>query len=352
MLAIQKKISNYNFSNRNGNKVQYIVMHYTGNNGDTALNNAKHFSNGNKGASAHYFVDDKEIWQSVEETNASWHCGDGYGKYGITNSNSIGIEMCCGENGEISAKTEQNALELAKYLLNKYGLGTDRCVRHYDASRKVCPNWSANNWSRWNNFKAKLNGQAVSDVVVSSQPSNIEKAKNFVGSRCKELQEKLIKCGYNVGSTGADGIFGQATYNALVKFQQENGLDADGLAGNATFKKLDEVIARGNVSTGYSKRDFIREVQVSIGAAADGIAGQETLSKTVTLSKTKNIRHGAVKPVQKYLNSIGFNCGVADGIAGQQFHNAVVSYQKANGLYADGEITAKNITWKRLLGLA
>lgn len=112
------------------------------------------------------------------------------------------------------------------------------------------------------------------------------------------------------------------------------------------------VVANSTAQTGYSKRDFIREVQQSIGAAADGIAGPETLSKTVTLSKTKNIRHGAVKPVQKYLNSIGFNCGVADGIAGQQFHNAVVSYQKANGLYADGEITAKNITWKRLLGLA
>lgn len=158
MLPIQRKISNYNYSSRKGNSVKYIVIHYTGNKGDTALDNVTYFSNGDRNASAHYFVDDNSIWQSVEESNSAWAVGDGKGAYGITNQNSISIEMCCNTSGVISETTENNALELVKYLQNKYNIANNNVVRHYDASRKSCPNWSTNNWSRWTNFKNKLNG--------------------------------------------------------------------------------------------------------------------------------------------------------------------------------------------------
>ena len=158
MLTIQRKISPYNFSSRNGNVIKYIVLHYTANTGDTAKNNVDYFYNGDRQASAHYFVDDISIWQSVEDSNAAWSVGDGYGSYGITNQNSISIEMCCNINGIVSAKTEANAIELVKYLQDKYNIANSNVVRHYDASRKLCPNWSDNNWSRWSNFKNKLNG--------------------------------------------------------------------------------------------------------------------------------------------------------------------------------------------------
>ena len=102
----------------------------------------------------------------------------------------------------------------------------------------------------------------------------------------------------------------------------------------------------------YSLKQFIKDVQKATGANVDGIAGPETLSKTVTLSKTKNARHAAVKPVQKRLNSLGYNCGTADGIAGPKFDTAVKAFQKANGCAVDGEITAKNKTWKKLLAMA
>ena len=42
--------------------------------------------------------------------------------------------------------------------MSKYNISISNIVRHYDASRKICPNWSANNWSRWTTFKNKLNG--------------------------------------------------------------------------------------------------------------------------------------------------------------------------------------------------
>lgn len=158
MPTVVRMISKYNYSSRNGNSVKYIVLHYTGNKGDTAKNNGTYFCGGDRNASAHYFVDDDEIVQVVEEYNSAWAVGDGKGAYGITNQNSISIEMCCNSSGIISEKTEDNAIKLVKQLQGKYNISNNNVVRHYDASRKICPNWSDNNWSRWTSFKNKLNG--------------------------------------------------------------------------------------------------------------------------------------------------------------------------------------------------
>ncbi|MCR2050663.1 peptidoglycan-binding protein [Acetatifactor muris] len=102
----------------------------------------------------------------------------------------------------------------------------------------------------------------------------------------------------------------------------------------------------------YTHRNFVKEVQYAIGAKVDGIAGSETLSKTVTVSRLKNNRHVVVRPIQKYLNSIGFNCGTVDGIAGIKFDAAVKAFQRVNGCVVDGEVTSQKNTWKKLLRLS
>lgn len=105
-------------------------------------------------------------------------------------------------------------------------------------------------------------------------------------------------------------------------------------------------------SAAYSMKQFIRDVQKACGAAVDGIAGPETISKTVTLSASKNRRHAAVKPVQKRLYALGYTqVGEADGIAGVKFTAAVIAFQEGNRCWVDGEITARNKTWKKLLGM-
>lgn len=115
----------------------------------------------------------------------------------------------------------------------------------------------------------------------------------------------------------------------------------------ATTVSKTETVAKP--STGYTLTDFIKEVQAAIGAAVDGIAGKETLSKTVTVSATINRRHSVVKPLQKRLNALGFNCGAVDGIAGAKFTAAVIAYQKTKNCTSDGEITARHRTWQHLL---
>ena len=101
-------------------------------------------------------------------------------------------------------------------------------------------------------------------------------------------------------------------------------------------------------------KTFVKGVQSVCGAKVDGIAGKETLSKTVTLSTSKNSKHKVVKVLQTYLISLGYSCGKcgADGEYGKDTKAAVKLFQKANGCVADGVIDAKNKTWKKLLKLA
>lgn len=157
-VKIEKKLIRYNYSSRGGQSVKYIVIHDTGNKnrGANAEMHYRYFDAPGRKASAHYFVDDGKIVQTVEDTNAAWHVGDGKGKYGITNKNSIGIEICVNSDGNYD-KAIENAIKLTRYLMTKHNIPLDYVVRHYDASRKLCPaSMSAGDWLKWKEFKKSL----------------------------------------------------------------------------------------------------------------------------------------------------------------------------------------------------
>jgi len=59
------------------------------------------------------------------------------------------------------------------------------------------------------------------------------------GTYVTMMQEELQAIGYNIGSTGADGIFGKNTRSAVVAFQESSGLTADGICGPKTWAALD-----------------------------------------------------------------------------------------------------------------
>lgn len=103
---------------------------------------------------------------------------------------------------------------------------------------------------------------------------------------------------------------------------------------------------------GYTLKQFIEDVQKACGASVDGVAGSETISKTVTLSRYRNRHHEAVRAVQGRLLALGYTqVGNIDGVAGGKFDAAVRAFQKDNGCTVDGEITARNKTWRKLLGM-
>ena len=174
MLDIQRKLVKYNFSARSV-KPTYIVIHDTGNPGASALNHYNYFNGGNRNSSADYFVDSNNIIQIIDTDHYySWAVGDGKGKYGITNGNSVSIEMCLEKDGYPSQATIRNTIDLTKYLMDKYNIGINRVVRHFDASRKSCPNsFKANNWAKWTSFKTALTGSTDNSTSNKSNNTNI-----------------------------------------------------------------------------------------------------------------------------------------------------------------------------------
>lgn len=142
--------------------VRYIVMHYTANNGDTARNNCDYYHRvGGLQASAHYFVDEHGVMQSVLESDTAWHCGArAYWHPECRNSNSIGIEMCSRKRADgsyyIKPETVANAAALAKDIMQRYGIDTDHVLRHYDVTGKRCPMPWVDDPEQWTAFLAML----------------------------------------------------------------------------------------------------------------------------------------------------------------------------------------------------
>ena len=156
MLAHQ---SNYN-KGRN-QSIQYIVVHYTANNGDRAQGNGNYFSQPNRNASAHYFVDENEIVQSVKDNDTAWHCGaKSYKHPKCRNDNSIGVEMCSEKDDKgqyyINEQTQNTAIKLIKVLMEKYNIPIENVLRHYDVTGKMCPEPFVRNQIQWLDFKNKL----------------------------------------------------------------------------------------------------------------------------------------------------------------------------------------------------
>lgn len=186
-MNIIRDLTKVNFEN-GGNTKRYIVIHYTGNYTDTAKNNANYFRDVYRGGSAHYFVDEKDIYQCVEDNNISWGVGVNYGSnnlFGkVTNYNCINIEMCS-TNGVIAEATYKNTVELTKYLMNKYNIPASNVVRHWDVCTKQCPGWNGwgtggNDASIWNTFKKDIINGTVSSIKVNhSVETNTSRNKSL-----------------------------------------------------------------------------------------------------------------------------------------------------------------------------
>ncbi len=163
MISIEKKQIAYNRVKRTS-EIRYIVIHDTLNpkKGANADAHFKYFNSRNRNSSADFFVDDKKILQVNDYTKyCTWQVGDGKGKYGITNQNSIGVEICVNSDGDYD-KAFLNAVELTKYLMKELGIPAERVVRHYDASRKNCPaSMSENSWAKWEEFKEAIMDEKV-----------------------------------------------------------------------------------------------------------------------------------------------------------------------------------------------
>ena len=185
----EARAENFRAASRRPSDICYLVIHFTANDGDSAKNNADYFAREAPGASAHFFVDEREIWQSVQEKDIAWHCGT-RGMYFhpyCRNANSLGVELCSRKRGEkyyFTPETVKNAQQFVRSLMKRYGIPTENVVRHYDVTGKWCPRpWMGDDTNtyygtsgneQWKKFKERLSGEELD--------MNIEEARKQLTS--------------------------------------------------------------------------------------------------------------------------------------------------------------------------
>lgn len=271
-----KKAHSSNYGNNSSRNVAYIVMHYTGNVKDTASANANYFQGANRQASAHFFVDNTSIYQSVELRDTAWHCG-GYSYYHkyCRNSNAFGIEMCCtAGNYKVSDKTITNSAHLCAYLCKMLGISAKEVdtyvLRHYDITHKQCPAQMANsaNDPDWVAFKRKvkdlLGGTTTSKPTTSTTKEvyRVRKAWNKpdtqVGAyssltNAKNACDKAGK-GYSVFNNSGKSIYPEAT--TVKSFKVQINCDVLNVRADATTSaKINTQVKKGEVYTIVSEKN-------------------------------------------------------------------------------------------------
>ena len=152
-----KQANGENFAQGRTQPIQFLVIHYTANNGDTVQNNLDYFAGNAVGASAHYFVDENGYGQSVKDADTAWHCGaSSYRHPTCRNANSIGMELCSRKDSKgnyyFMDQTVYNAAALARQLMQTYGIDRAHVLRHYDVTGKRCPAPMVDNPTLWENF--------------------------------------------------------------------------------------------------------------------------------------------------------------------------------------------------------
>lgn len=235
--------------------------------------------------------------------------------------------------------------------------------------------------------------EVIDDSTSSTSSEKPLLYKGLTGENVKYAQNKLISKGYSVGTSGADGIFGSATEQAVRQFQADNGLSADGMIGPITWEKLEdsstimpssypgavigmgargdnvvkiqnELIRRGYTVSGGADGQYgsgckaaVIQFQQDNGLSADGIVGKQTWDALFPEAGTAytypgyiitmGARGDNVVKIQQRLINLGYTVsGGADGQYGSGVRNAVREFQEDHGLDIDGDVGEK--TWKAL----
>lgn len=250
MINITKNVSTAKTNYAPSRNIQYIVIHYTA--GSTskkgaAINAANYWATSPREASADFVVDDETIVQYNPDigNRLTWHCGDlrsytkGGSLYGkCTNANSIGIEICSTNNNyssddpanspkwSFSAAAIDRAVELTKFLMDKYNVPLARVVRHYDVSGKLCPGiigWNADSGSeaKWQDFKKRLGADTKKPAKPTAVKTPIYRVRRSASDATTQIgayavlsnakKQADLHTGYSVYDMSGNLVYAPAT---------------------------------------------------------------------------------------------------------------------------------------------
>lgn len=258
---------------RNLSSIKYIVLHYTGNNGDTAMNNAKFFSSGNtRSAGAHFFCDQEgKVVQSIPLKYIAWSVGDyrnGKGAYygKCTNSNSVSIEMCDQLYKDASASQINAVRTLIKYIKSLCPNVID-VIRHHDVTTKRCPARYINN-EKWRKLKSAVTNGAYTEPVKITDSAEPLVVDGYVGQRTVRRWQEIMH-------TPQDGeISGQLKTLKKYHLRFTSSAIEYGSGGSTLIKAVQKAV--GTEQDGQMGSVTIKAIQTRIGVYPDGYFGEQT----------------------------------------------------------------------------
>ena len=173
-------------------KIKNIVVHWVGNAGSTAENNAKYFNSLKDGrgvyASAHYIIgNDGVVIRCVPENEVAYHASS-------ANNYSIGIEVCHPDiTGKYTDLAYKALIELLVDLCNRYKLEpTQAIIRHYDVTGKICPKYYVENERAWKLLKQDVM-EAMSKDEELERAVKVLQGKGIISSPTLWVMGKYTK---------------------------------------------------------------------------------------------------------------------------------------------------------------
>ena len=127
-------------------------------------------------------------------------------------------------------------------------------------------------------FEKELNlpvKEPEKEKPVSNETKYPTLRKGNKGDWVAILQQKLILAGYSLPKYGVDRDFGNETLNAVKAFQKANGLTADGVVGEKTWSKLNNVISEPVKLYTVTIKGNTKEVAEGIQAKYGGVITEE-----------------------------------------------------------------------------
>lgn len=331
-------------------KIKKITIHHMA--GNFSLETVgRIFSVGGRGSSANYAVDiNGKIGMYVEEKNRAWTSSSPENDH-----QAITIEVAndkIGGDWHVSDASLEKTIELCVDIckrndikqLNFTGDKSGNLTMHKWFINTICPGEYLG--GKFPYIAEEVN-KRLGNIIAASPEEKIDSIKptktvekNYLiigdkGNEVKELQKDLIKLGFSVGKSGVDGFYGINTKNGVKSFQRKHRLKVDGIAGQETQGKIDELLKvldekvsskpKVNLKVdGYLGVNSIKALQKYFGTPIDGVISKPSL---------------LIKAIQKEVGA------KVDGYLGKE---TISKMQKHFGTIVDGVISEPSLMVKEM----
>ena len=257
--------------------INRITIHHTATDPINASRIGEIFATKKRGASCNYGIgNDGSICLIVEEKNRAWTSSNPTNDrsaitYEVSNSKygepwtisdkampsiiALSIDVCKRNGITEVFNIQREIMPIAQanraMFANNYDVPQGKCLltQHNYFASTACPGTYLKDFDRWDYITNEIN-KGLKGVTPAPTPKPVVDvalptiAKGNKGAKVKLLQQNLMAVGIKLPKYGADGDFGQETFNAVVQLQKQGGLVQDGIYGKKSYTYLKSLLNR------------------------------------------------------------------------------------------------------------